>query len=81
MQMFVCLFVCSGNRAFLNLRSKRITDILLCFPKGSRVEIESDLLVLQMFLWHLRAAKVPSVKHFTGHLPHCSNPKGHFNSS
>lgn len=59
----------SEARTFLRSRSKRITEFLLCFPRGSRVEIESDSLVLPVFLWYPRAAKMPSIQQFTGYLP------------
>lgn len=61
---------CSSEAGtFLRSRSRRITEFLLCFPRGSRVEIESDSLMLPVFLWHLSAAKMPSIQQFTGYLP------------
>lgn len=59
----------SEARTFLRSRSRRITEFLLCFPRGSRVEIESDSLMLPVFLWHPRAAKMPSIQQFPGYLP------------
>lgn len=74
----------SEARTFLRSRSKRITEFLLCFPRASRVEVESDSLVLPVFLWYPRAAKMPSIQQSTGYLLRGGivlPPKGHIDNS
>lgn len=71
----------SEAKTFLRSRSKRITEFLLCFPRGSRVEIDS--LVLPVFLWCPRAAKMPasSSSQDIFHGVELFYPKGHIDNS